>query len=464
MLFAQLAVVFVGIAGNKTEAVEHQLAPVLDHAGVTELAIPTGDLGALARHTDVAKEIVRNLHVDGLIGGALIAAKGKLTFRLVIYDADGNLKSLGETPLVGKKLSKDDLEVLGMNLDDEVAGLTKKHHPEPAPAPAPKPVSPPPVVVKAAPPPPPPVVVTKVAPVTQKPATKTATSAPPSTGLADAFGDDKDAPPGLGTPAAPAPRAETHEAAAPATEVGDAVSLDDIESLTGGNEGPTPIVAQASSTLHLHAGVGLGLAGRVFTAPAAVTSYSSTPVGAVQFAAGLEPTARTALDVTAERTLTMSSPVSNGMAATTMSRWEVTGAYRAVRGAIEISPTIGLGHRSFSIDSTDPSRSPDGDYSYLVLGAAFAKALGTHVALRGLVAFEPVLSGVEPTEMAFGEATRWALDVGAAIELRPIAHIFARAAVDYQRFAWSWDQAGARGAGGATDSYPSGTLSLGAEY
>jgi len=42
MLFAQLAVVFVGIAGNKTEVVEHQLAPVLDHAGVSHLAEEAG--------------------------------------------------------------------------------------------------------------------------------------------------------------------------------------------------------------------------------------------------------------------------------------------------------------------------------------------------------------------------------------------------------------------------------------
>jgi hypothetical protein len=305
--------------------------------------------------------------------------------------------------------------------------------------------------------------------VVPKPAAKAA-SAPPSTGLADAFGDNE-APPGLGASAAPAPapapahRAETHEETAPATDVADAVSLDDVEALTsGGNEAPTPQAAGSGSTLHLHAGAGLGLAGRVFSAPASVTGYSSTPVGAVQFTAGLEPTARTALDVTAEHTLTMNSPVADGMAPTSMSRWEVTGAYRLVRGAVELSPIIGLGHRSFSIDSTDPSRSPDGDYSYVLLGATLGKPIGKHLTVRANAAFEPVLSGVEPTEMAFGEATRWAIDVGAAIELRPITHVFARAAVDYQRFAWSWDQAGARGAGGATDSYPSGTLSLGAEY
>jgi hypothetical protein len=168
--------------------------------------------------------------------------------------------------------------------------------------------------------------------------------------------------------------------------------------------------------------------------------------------------------IIAERTLQMQTPVADGMAGTAMSRWEIAGGYTVTHGTIEVAPTVGLGHRSFSIDSTDPSRSPDGDYSYLIAGATAKTSLGKKLSLRGLFAFEPVIGGAEPTEMAFGEATRWALDVGAAIELHPFAHVFARAAFDYQRFTLSWDAAQARGAGGAVDSYPSGTLSLGAEY
>jgi hypothetical protein len=462
MILAQL-VVFVGIAGNHTEVVDHQLAPVFEKAGVTELAIPTGDLGVIARHSEASREVVKRLHVDGVIGGALIAAGGKTSFRLVIYDGEGNLKSLGETPLVKKKLSKDDLEVLGMNLEDEIGGLTKHHKPDPAPMPAPI------VAEKPAP--------VRVAAFTPPPASKISEAIPAKPrSVAE---DDSDAPPGLGASApapkheapaaAPAPKREAeHPTEAPAPDTADAVSLDDVESLTsggGGNETPTPAATSAAQTLHLHAGVGFGVAGRVFSpGPATVAPYSSTPVGAVSFVAGVQPTPRTALEVAAERTLTMSTPLADGMATTTISRWQVAGSYALVHGAIDISPTVGIGHRSFSIDSTDTSRSPDGDYSYVVLGTTVSKSLGTKWALRGLVAVEPVFAGVEPTEMAFGDATRYAVDVGAAIEMRPFEHVFARAGFDYQRFMWSWDAAGARGAGGATDSYPSGTFSLGAEY
>jgi hypothetical protein len=67
--------------------------------------------------------------------------------------------------------------------------------------------------------------------------------------------------------------------------------------------------------------------------------------------------------------------------------------------------------------------------------------------------------------MSMGATSRWALDVGAALEYRPYAHLFARAAAEYQRFTWSWDMAAAgRGPGGATDSYPSATLAIGADY
>jgi len=451
------AVVFVGIAGNHSEVVEHQISPILDKAGVTELAIPTGDLGVLARHTDASREVVKKLHVDGVIGGALITSGGKLSFRLVIYDAEGNLKSLGETPLVHKKLSKDDLEVLGMNLADEVAELAKHGapaieiaaiKPNPKPAPAPAPVKPAP---KAAP--------VKVASAEPPPSALTAAIKPART----VHDDDSDAPPGLGAaapPAATAREAEHHE------EGTDSVSLNDIEALTSSdNEPATPAVAASAQTLHLHAGVGLGVAGRVFSpGVGTVAPYSSTPVGAVHFEAGVSPTERTSLEVVAERTLTMSTPLADGMATTTISRWQVAGSYALVRGAIEVAPTIGLGHRSFSIDSTDTSRSPDGDYSYLVVGAVASKPLGSKLALHGTIAFEPVVAGVEPTEMAFGEATRWAFDIGAAIDWRPFSHLFTRAAFDYQRFSWSWDAAGARGAGGATDSYPSGTVSVGYEY
>ncbi|HEY1551720.1 MAG TPA: hypothetical protein VGG28_28025, partial [Kofleriaceae bacterium] len=79
-------------------------------------------------------------------------------------------------------------------------------------------------------------------------------------------------------------------------------------------------------------------------------------------------------------------------------------------------------------------------------------------------AFEPVTGGDDPTAMEFGAATRWALDAGAGLDVRIWSHVIARAAFDYQRFSWSWSAAGSRSTGGATDSYPTAAVSLGAEY
>ena len=60
---------------------------------------------------------------DGVLGGALITANGQQTFRFVIYDGKGNMRSLGETPLTSPKLSSSDLEILGINLGEEVSSL-----------------------------------------------------------------------------------------------------------------------------------------------------------------------------------------------------------------------------------------------------------------------------------------------------------------------------------------------------
>ena len=98
---------------------------MLAHAHVAERTVAARELGDLARHADASRDIVQQLHVDGVVGGALIESGGTLTLRVVIYDGDGNLKSLGETPLGGHTMSKDELDVLGENLDDELGGLRR---------------------------------------------------------------------------------------------------------------------------------------------------------------------------------------------------------------------------------------------------------------------------------------------------------------------------------------------------
>jgi hypothetical protein len=92
-----------------------------------------------------------------------------------------------------------------------------------------------------------------------------------------------------------------------------------------------------------------------------------------------------------------------------------------------------------------------------MLGATIAKQLGTRWTLRGLAAYEPVIGGLPPG-MAPGPS-RWGYDFGAALEVRATAHVFARAAFDYQVFSSSWMSGGA-----AMDNFPTGSASAGAVF
>ena len=545
-----LAVVFVGIVGNGAGKIDHQVKGLLADEHVQAVGIPAASVAILAHHGEGCGDLVRRLHVDGVVGGELVTSRGHQTLRLAIYVGDGSLKSLAEIPLSGLTLTHDELDVLRSNLDDDVVALEKAAPKEPssaatppavavkamapapvavkvpppvAPAPvavkAPHPVAPAPVAVKAPPPvAPAPVAVIALPPAIAASAAVVIKAPTPVAAKSSAMGMDdenpfattavapaarkvaptpkRDSDSGLVprtavAPASPASAAPSGELAfaddkiyretppknhpATAVQTADAsasVTTDDIEAMMkGGGEsgvmaggGDVPTVSSAPE-LRLHGAIGFGLASRSFSpGPATVPGYTSSPVGSIRFDAGVEPTPRIALAISGERTLQMATPKANEMAVTTMSRWEAVAGYSVVRGRVDLAPILGLGHRSFSIDSTDPARSPDGDYKYLILGAKASMPLGHRLTVRGVAAFEPVVSGSEPTEMAFGEASRWAFDVGAAIEARPLPFVFVRAAADYQSFTWSWDLAGTRGAGGAVDTYPSGTLSLGAEY
>ncbi len=440
MFIAQLAVVFLGITGDHAEGVQRQIGPLMHAAHVKRVLASEDEIVALTHHTAESREIVKHLDADGVIAGEMVVANHKTTLRFVIYGHEGIRRSFNETPLVNGMLTREDLEVFATNLDGDVADLVgSKTAPKPAPA------APAIVVARAIPSAPPKAAMALVA----------AKPAPASTD------DEREAPPGLDA----TPAATKHEAAPTETA---SVSLDEIEEMTGGGGSSTAVTTevepgQRANELHLHAGVGIGLAGRGFApGPSTVTGFSTSPVGQVRFDAGIEPTKHTSLEVLAERSLAMTTPLSDGMATTTMSRWEVTGGY-TLHGAIDVTPVLGLGHRSFAIQSADPSRTPDNDYRYVIVGARFAKPIGDKVTLRANVAFEPVTGGMEPTEMAFGDAQRWAFAVGGALDIRPISHVFARVGFDWQRFSWSWN-AGPRGAGGAVDSYPTGIVTVGAEY
>jgi hypothetical protein len=437
MLFLPgLAVVFAGILGGGDSGVDKQVKAVVRDLHIKPIAVPAGTLRTLTHHREGTRELVKKLHAQGVIGFEVVTGHGTPTLRLVVYDADGGLKTYTELSLGARGLAADDLDVLRSNLQDDVVSLggadaELEVASAPAPPPAPK------AVAKTIPAP-------KQAP---------APAAEPEIEL--------DAPP-----------VPTEHAAKPAqtADTSDAISADEVAAVTGGGGDSIDTAlapSMSSGELHLGATVGFGIASRFFTpSPSTVAAYTATPVGAMQFEAHVQPVANASLGVLADHTVAMTTPMRDGsIAATSISRWEASGHYNLIHtGALELGPRLGAGRRSFSIDSMDPARSPDGDYNYLIVGMAGTLHLSSRLTLRAAAAFEPVVSGTEPTEMAFGEASRWGLDVGGAIEYRPLAHVFARASAEYQRFTWSWDSAGARGAGGAVDEYPSGTLSLGADY
>lgn len=436
-MFLDAVIVFVGVAGNHHAAVERQLGPVLDHAGINEMVVTSPDLAAIVRHSDASKEVVKHLHVDGVIGAALITANGQESFRLVIYDGNGNMRSLGETPLDHHRLTADDIQVLGINLTEEMSSL-KPTVPRGSVIVAPRPT-----------PTPPP---TLIAPVSVRAASSVEVRTP-----------------------VPVPPIEKAEAAPKQVAEANAVSLDEIEAMTGtgpddtGGSSVTDAAPDAndgsSATLHLHVGAGLGMTGRSFSAPAGVTGYTSTPVSTVRFAAGVQPTERTSIEVAAERTISMSTDLDSVMASTMISRWQIDGGLKLVDRSVQVTANLGLGHRAFTIDATETNgRTPDSEYNYVAIGARVAMPIGTRVVVRGGAELEPVFGGADAMQMALGSSTRWGLDVAASMDYVLLHHLVATAAFDYQRFSWSWSAAGARASTGASDSYPTGTLALRSEF
>jgi len=466
-----LAVVFVGIVGGGHSKVDHQVKALVKELHVSAKALPEGSVKALTHHKGDTKDIIKKLHTEGVVGFEVVGGK---ELRLVTYDGDGALKTYLELTLEGGALAADDLQTVKDSIADD---FSLAHATPQVAAAAPE------IEIDAQP-----VAkatekaianATKAAPAPKATAMVVAPHAAPPPAPVDDEMPANLAKPGQQIAQKPAPAEAKHESAppppvdttdAPAHDEA-AVSVAEIEAATGDHEEPgvladTGVHASApDATLHIAASLGVGITGREFSpGPATITGYSSTPVGLVRAGGHIEPTRNTRLDVVGEKTISMSTPMASGdMAPTSIARWEASGGYVVTHGSVELAPTVGVGRRTFSIDSTDPSRSPDGEYNYLIAGVNALMPLGTHVALRGAALFEPVISGAEPTEMALGDATRWALDLDAAVELR-FSHVFARLGADWQRFSWSWDQAGTRGAGGAVDNYASGTLSLGATY
>jgi hypothetical protein len=410
MFFAQMAVVFVGITGNHHEAVEHQLAPTLEKAGVAELAIPDPDLGAILKHTKQSKAIVKKMHVGGVIAAQLVGNGNARTFRVVIYDAEGNLSSETESPISAKGLAKDDLDVFSINIADIAGSSAARPQPKAQP----------------------------------KRVTKQVDDAP----LSSSHVDD-DAPPGLG--GAPA----KHEPAPKAVASPD----DDAAAAAPTTVEQTAPAAKGSTNIHVELGLMFGMVGRsLATDPGTVKSYNSSPVGTFGFEGAVAIGKRAHVGGEFEHTIVMHSDVDGMQAATAIGRYEIAASYDIVHDdSIQLAPMVGFGARYFTIDGMSTTKTPDQQYTYVVLGASIRKALGPKWALRGLAAFEPAVGGVEP-KMA-NTASRWGFDVGAALEVQATQHVFARASFDYQSFNSSWVMVG-----GTTDAYPGGSVAAGATF
>ncbi|MBL0220187.1 MAG: hypothetical protein IPQ07_40745, partial [Myxococcales bacterium] len=344
-MLAFLAVVFGGIVGNgnpEADRISTEIvAAVREKVEITPITLPGKQLAALTHHASGSREIIAKLHVDGLIGGELIDKGGTLTLRLVVYSADGGLRSLSEITLRNRALGFDDFGVIRSNLTDEIRALTPKTVAKSAPvapAPLPKPVAPAQLKPVAPAPPvekptlPVPAKATKVVKVAPAPAPEIEMEPEPAAAPVEEPAPSDEPVPGIDEPAGISQAASSEE------------------------DDPDPV-------LGLQLGVGLGVVSRSFAPGPAIAGYSASPVGTIGVTARIQPARRLCLDALVDRTLAMSTPMGMDSAATTMSRWEVSADYTLHAGRVAVASRLGLGRRAFSIESNLTSRTPDSDYN-----------------------------------------------------------------------------------------------------
>lgn len=408
-MLAGLAVVFVGIGGDDAARIDRQVGALLHRdTGAEVVKVSPADRRALARHTRGAGAIARRLHADGVVAGELVTTRGAVVLRIAAYDHDGGLVGLLELPLASRQLGKGELAMLRTQLVPDLEALLEAGASD-TPAAAPR--------------------------------------------------------PGRATPAPDPDHADDEPTAAdpPASDV-DAEPASDAPDDGSDHASLAEDADEEEPTLHMRASLTIGVVGRSFTATPAVPSYAASGVGAIGFTAEVAPSPRTALAVSTERTLGMQTAMGATSATTVVSRWSATGTYQLRAGTIGVAPVLGLGRRSFAIASADPARTPDDHYGYVIAGLTTSAAVRPWLSLSAGAAFEPVVAGAQATAMTFGTARRLGLEAWGGIEARPHDHVFVRVAFDYQRFWWAWPSAGALADGGAVDTYPSGTLAVGAMY
>jgi len=408
LLLPLVDVLFVGLVGTDPGNVQGQLTAIFADQKVVAHKTAAADIKALTHQDASGPGIVKKLASDGVVASEIVVNKGHHSLVIVVYNASGELVSMSETPFAGKKLASAELAMMHDNLDDELNRLVTKSHKVAAKQPA-----------------------TKPAPAPTAPASAPMTSEAP---LPESEDD----------PLSP------HKATPVATATADAP------------DASTTVTAAAPSkprSFGIHGDLGFGIMTRSFSpGPATATAFDSSPVPSIQLEVIAEPIKNLSVGVDFERTLTMHTAVGSENDSTSITRWEGRAGYALLGG--HLRPEVGVGRRVFDLDTTNASATPNADYIYVLVGATASADITPKVSVFGSVAVEPVFGGQDQLDMSLGIASRWAFDVGAGIEVRPAAHLYARAIADYQRFSWSWADADS----GASDGYPSAALQLGARY
>jgi hypothetical protein len=208
--------------------------------------------------------------------------------------------------------------------------------------------------------------------------------------------------------------------------------------------------------------VGLGVITRNFTAaPPSVPGYDSQVVGGLRIDGEARPVPFLALAFVFDRALQLTTQIGTETAPSTLSRWQAEALWRWPFSMGSFDAGLGVGQRTFTVESKNAMRTPDGDYGYMMVAARLELDLLDNLHGRIFWAYDPVLAGSQPLASSFGNAARWGFEGALDLELQLLPWLLLRTHGGWQRFSWSWSQAGVRGAGGATDSYFDGVLSLG---
>jgi hypothetical protein len=433
ILLPLLDVLFVGLVGTDPGHIDRQIVQAEHRLKVKR--VTSADAKALAANDDSSIAVVKKLGADGVVVGQLVTeSRRNHSLRLVIYNSEGTMTSMSELPLgVRRMLNRDDIAVLKSNLGDEVTSLlAAKDEPRKA--------------------------VAKRAPVS---ASDDPLASAGTTGadLASGGGDDDDPlgkKPQQAKPTTTA-AADTGDGAGDNTQVKAA-------------SGDTAATAGAVRDL-IGADVGVGVVSRSFDpGPSTIRGYGAGTIPMAHLNITAHPFAHATANFFYERTLGMETVLegdSNSQAiASEVQRWEGTAQYALIHGKVDVAPMVGVGYRNFAVNTppTMNDRSPDGSYTYAILGGLVSYPVTPKLHIHGSLAFEPMIGGAEPTIGLVGASTRWGLDVGIAAEYYITDRIYTRAALDYQRIEWSWNAQNMVPAGTALDSYPTGTIAVGARY